>query len=487
MTKRLLVSWIAWYNDFDMEAGEVSDQSPTYNLYASGFIEPYDQHLLLSTGEEGDDRSVLLYTSIKRNFAALGKKIEIEYPGVIDILDHQEIKVTVERVMKPYRDWQIDILFSAGTTVMRMVWVLFHLEKNGFRTQLIQGVDQKMSGENKPSFRPINLRDSVVAGRLDAVEASREEAPSDQFIPPFLQPIYAEASEAARAQAIPILIQGPSGSGKELLARHIHRQSARHERKMIPVNCAALGPDLLEARLFGFRKGSFTGATDSRAGYFEDAEGGILFLDEIGDISPYMQQSLLRVLQEGTITRVGETKDRHVNVRIIAATNKDLVQACEAGTFRWDLYYRLAVVELHLPPLRDYPQADRYDFIQYFLTQRQNLSKAGVPLTLDPEVEAWLLSQEFPGNLRELDTLITRLYVFTEGRARMSDLHHIMRHRQDPYDLSLAASEQRHIKQVLEAHGHNLSQTARALGIALNTLKNKLDKYELPRQEQKEA
>ena len=481
MPKRLLVSWIAWYRDFVKGEGIASSDGPTYQIYRSEYLKPYDEHLLMSTAADDDERSHVLFTTLRREFPVQTQKLATHFTALRDPVDYQEVKAAVEQRLAAYRGWEIDIIFSSGTTVMRMVWVLFHLEQNGFQTRLIQGVDREM-GQGQPGFRRLDLGGSTIAGRLDAVEASRQKPPADQYVPAHLAAIYEEATQAARAPRIPILIQGPSGSGKELLARHVHAQSARRERPFLAVNCAALGPDLLEARLFGFRKGSFTGAIDSREGYFEKADGGTLFLDEIGDVSPYLQQSLLRVLQEGTITRVGETEPRQIDVRIVAATNRDLVAASETGRFRWDLYYRLAVVELHLPALRDYPQADREGFIDFFIEQRRHLDPQGLPLQLSPEARAWLLAQLFPGNLRQLDTLITRLYVFCEGRITPADLARITRHRATAHDLTLAAHERRYLLHLLDAYDYNLSQTARVLDVALNTLKNKMDRYGISRQ-----
>lgn len=477
---RILVSWIAWYRDFDLENGSASSEGPTFELYQSDYLQPYERHLLLSSAEEGDTRSEVLYTTLKREFPAQTDKLDFRYADLKDPLDYQEVKARIEQILAPFKDRELDILFSSGTTVMRMVWVLFHLEQNGYRTRLIQGLDREM-GQGEPGFRLLELEGSSIAGRLDALEASRKQAQPGRLVPDCLEDVYRQATQAARVTTLPVLIQGPSGAGKELLARHVHEQSPRREQDFIPVNCAALGPELLESRLFGYRKGAFTGADENRAGYFEDAHGGTLFLDEIGDISPYLQQSLLRVLQEGQVTRVGETQTRRVDVRIVAATNRDLVQACEAGHFRWDLYYRLAVVELHLPPWRDYPQADRERFLDFFIVQRQHLHPHQLPLRLSPAARSWLLAQAFPGNLRQLDTLITRLYVFCEGKIEPEDLLRITRPRDLSYDLSLAAHERRHLLRVLKAYQYNLSQSARVLGIALNTLKNKMDSYGISR------
>jgi sigma-54 specific flagellar transcriptional regulator A len=205
-----------------------------------------------------------------------------------------------------------------------------------------------------------------------------------------------------------VLILGESGTGKEMVARHIHELSGRAAHPFVPVNCGAIPADLLESELFGHEKGAFTGALSTRLGRFEFAEGGTLFLDEIGDMSLQMQVKLLRVLQERSFERVGSNKTIRCNVRIIAATHRDLDAAIIAGRFREDLYYRLNVFPLQMPPLRE--RLDDLPVLIEHLVQRQNLS-AGRAIQLDPSAMSCLARNRWPGNVRELANLLERLAI----------------------------------------------------------------------------
>jgi sigma-54 specific flagellar transcriptional regulator A len=205
-----------------------------------------------------------------------------------------------------------------------------------------------------------------------------------------------------------VLILGESGTGKEMVARHIHELSGRAAHPFVPVNCGAIPADLLESELFGHEKGAFTGALTTRLGRFEFAEGGTLFLDEIGDMSLQMQVKLLRVLQERSFERVGSNKTIRCNVRIIAATHRDLDAAIIAGRFREDLYYRLNVFPLQMPPLRE--RLDDLPVLIDHLVQRQNLSAAR-PIQLDPSAMSCLARNRWPGNVRELANLLERLAI----------------------------------------------------------------------------
>src|ERR1700748_979756 len=205
-----------------------------------------------------------------------------------------------------------------------------------------------------------------------------------------------------------VLVLGESGTGKEVAARAIHDLSPRRNRPFVPVNCGAIPADLLESELFGHEKGAFTGALTTRLGRFEFAEGGTLFLDEIGDMSLQMQVKLLRVLQERSFERVGSNKTIRCNVRIIAATHRDLDAAILAGRFREDLYYRLNVFPLQMPPLRE--RLDDLPVLIDHLVQRQNLSAAR-PIQLDPSAMSCLARNRWPGNLRELSNLLERLAI----------------------------------------------------------------------------
>ncbi len=209
-----------------------------------------------------------------------------------------------------------------------------------------------------------------------------------------------------------VLVLGESGTGKELVARSIHKLSGR-TGKLVPVNCGAIPEEILESELFGHERGSFTGAIQSRIGRFQMAEGGTIFLDEIGEMSPKLQVKLLRVLQERKVEPVGSTKTIDVNVRVIAATNKDLREEVKAGRFREDLYYRLQVVPIHLPPLRT--RGDDVITLAKAFLERSCRSVGRATCTISPEVEQIMLSYSWPGNVRELENLIERLAILAEG------------------------------------------------------------------------
>ncbi|MDP8224552.1 MAG: sigma-54 dependent transcriptional regulator [Candidatus Lernaella stagnicola] len=218
-----------------------------------------------------------------------------------------------------------------------------------------------------------------------------------------------------------VLVCGESGTGKELVARALHYNSKRKQRYLIPVNCGAIPETLLESELFGHVRGAFTGATTNRIGRFEAANGGTLFLDEIGDMSPVLQIKLLRVLQEHEFEPVGSTKSRKVDVRIIAATNRNLDEMVETGEFREDLYYRLSVIPLVIPPLRDrrddIPLLINH-FIDVFCRQKKR-----PPFVVSPDVSEVFLRYDWPGNVRELENLVERLVILTEGdRITLEDL-----------------------------------------------------------------
>jgi two-component system response regulator HydG len=278
-----------------------------------------------------------------------------------------------------------------------------------------------------------------------------------------------------------VLITGESGVGKERLGRLIHEESERAAGPFVAVNCAAVTESLLESELFGHARGSFTGATQDRAGLFEAAHRGTIFLDEIGEIAPAMQVKLLRVLQEQEIRRVGENRIRKVNVRVLAATNRDLVQDVATGRFRDDLYYRLRVVELKIPPLRERRQ-DILPIARRALAQVSR--KMGRPVRgFTPAAADQLLRYAWPGNVRELQNAIEHAIVLADGpRIDVADLPEEVRlsvPRPSSADLTLPLDEveRRYILAVLEANDGNRAKTAEQLGIGSATLYRKLKSY----------
>lgn len=295
----------------------------------------------------------------------------------------------------------------------------------------------------------------------------------------------------------PVLIEGESGSGKELVAESLHNQSTRASKPFLTLNCAAISPELLEAELFGHSKGAFTGATSQRAGFFEEAGDGSLFLDEIGELSIDLQSKLLRVLENGEFYRLGETHPRKSSARIIAATNQDLGESVKKGLFRQDLFHRLYVLTIHVPPLRE-RDTDSLLLLEHF---RNIYSINSKPFTLSDKATELLLAYAFPGNIRELRNIVIRLCAkypgtevsgnqikaelesLTPASAEYTDVDRDAQVKKDllgqkfNLDNSLTDLEQRYIKKALELSGGNLSQAARLLGINRTTLYSRLERH----------
>jgi transcriptional regulator with PAS, ATPase and Fis domain len=281
-----------------------------------------------------------------------------------------------------------------------------------------------------------------------------------------------------------VLITGESGAGKERIARLVHDESTRAAGPFIAVNCGAITETLLESELFGHVRGAFTGATHDRPGLFEAANRGTLLLDEIGEVSPGMQVKLLRALQEREIRRVGENKSRKFDVRVLAATNRDLYQAVESGAFRQDLYYRLKVVELHVPPLRD--RRDDVLPLARVLLAHASLQMKRKISGLAPAAAVQLLRCEWPGNVRELENAMERAVALARGsRVEFEDLPEEVC-QAIPRPVATRGSvrpleevEKEYIVAALEQNGGNQTQTAEQLQIGSATLYRKLKSYGL--------
>ncbi len=281
-----------------------------------------------------------------------------------------------------------------------------------------------------------------------------------------------------------VLIVGESGTGKELFARAIHYNGVTREKPFVAVNCGAIPESLIESELFGHRKGAFTGAIKDRIGYFEAAGGGTLFLDEISTLPLQVQVSLLRVLEERVVVPVGDTRPRPVDLRIIAASNQDLQTLCKQGKFREDLLYRLDVVRLVLPPLRQ-RQQDIPMLVHHFLdkyTREMNKKVLGVS---NGAMRA-MLSHAWPGNVRELENVIERAVIFAEGRKiEAADLPFATGPANDEEgeDLkeALTQFERQHIIYSLRRHGYEKAETAKHLGIGVSSLYRKLEELKIPK------
>jgi two-component system NtrC family response regulator len=289
-----------------------------------------------------------------------------------------------------------------------------------------------------------------------------------------------------------VLIEGESGTGKELVARSIHFNSPRREKPFVAVNCSALAENLLESELFGHEKGAFTGAVATKKGRFELADGGTLFLDEIGELSPNLQVKLLRVLQEKVFERVGGVRTISVDIRILAATNKDLQQEMQDGRFREDLYYRLNVVHLVLPPLKA-RQEDIRLLVNHFIKKYASERRSATPVTgVDQEVDRLFYDYSWPGNIREMENVIERAMILCPGEImQVSDLpkgfkdnvYNTLHLEGIPADAklydTLATIEKALIERALKMSNNVQSHAAAMLGIGKSGLNQKIKKYNL--------
>jgi two-component system nitrogen regulation response regulator NtrX len=287
-----------------------------------------------------------------------------------------------------------------------------------------------------------------------------------------------------------VLLTGENGTGKELVAHEIHRRSSRCEQRFLQLNCAAIPEELIESELFGHEKGAFTGATNRREGKFELADGGTLLLDEIGDMSPSVQAKVLRVLEGGGFERVGGTKTLAADVRIIAATNKDLPAAVTRGEFREDLFFRLNVVPIHVPALRE-RREDIPLLVEYFLAlycQREGIP----PVPVEPSAMRRLEEHDWPGNVRELRNILERMVILSDGvRIRAEDVPFPAKASAPataPSFLSAPtfeefkeAAEREYLRHHLSRNGWNVQQTAKALAMQRSNLYKKIEKYGLTR------
>jgi two-component system nitrogen regulation response regulator NtrX len=337
---------------------------------------------------------------------------------------------------------------------------------------------RKLAAENTGLRRQLSNRWEII-GASAAMQSLREQV-----------------HRVAQSDAA-VLITGENGTGKEVIARNIHYLGARATGPFVTVNCAAIPHELVESELFGHERGSFTGAVESRTGHFEAAQGGSLFLDEVGDMPLDAQAKVLRALETHEITRVGESKARPVDLRVIAATNADLPQAVEEKSFRMDLFYRLNVVPFEVPALRDHRE-DVASLADHFLAQMAERT-GRAPLALTPEAVQQLMQHEWPGNVRQLRNLLEGAAVFSDdGVIGLKEIEHMLAAgpslnpppsahdsaREDPYEAGTFEefknlSEAHFFRMRLERNEGNIKRTAEELGMQRSHLYKKLDRYSL--------
>lgn len=426
---------------------------------------------------------------LERNLRADGHEVHsaASVAAAIGVLDRAPIDLVVTDLRMPGADGMELVRHvrdhRRGTGV---IMVTGFATVGGAVSAMREGVDDYLP---KP-FSDEELMHAV-RSTLDKVRLRREiDAPGMVEAPdgligtsPAMQRVYRLVSRAAGA-GVPVLITGESGTGKELVGRAIHYRGARASAPFLAVNCAAIPESLIESELFGHTKGAFTGATTTRQGFFVAADGGTLFLDEVAELSPIAQAKLLRVLQEKTVQAVGADQPRTVDVRVIAATNKDLEGLAREGKFREDLFFRLHVLPIEMPPLRE-RDGDVVLLLRHFLAAAAEQSSAPAPRVTDAALDA-LRRYSWPGNVRELQNLAQRLVIFADaGVIDTVDLPTVMRYTTSPaspppigtpgaLQRTLREVELDHIRAVLESVGGNKTKAAELLGIDRKSLREKL-------------
>ena len=399
------------------------------------------------------------------------------------------VTALLEEVSTAHAQPELSFYLSPGTPVMASVWLL--LATSRFPAQLIESSVGTVKTVDTPFNLPAQILPDLLRHpdrRLTASSAERPTEASSFGEISYQSEVMAGVVRLARKAAprnVPLLIEGESGTGKELFARAVHQASPRANQKLVVVNCGAIPANLVESRLFGHLKGAFTGATSDVLGCFEEANGGTLFLDEVGELSLSAQVALLRVLQEGEVTRVGENKTRKVDVRVIAATNRDLFTETVELRFREDLFYRLAVLRLRLPALRE--RTDDIDILINTILNRINKELADDPLyskkSLSINARQLLVQQSWRGNIRELQNTLRRALVWSDSdeidlleikaalfpdptKARPDDLLNLPLGSSFSLDDTLDKIAGIYIQRALEAAGGNKSRAARMIGYA---------------------
>jgi len=392
---------------------------------------------------------------------------------------------------------RLSILLSPGTPAMQAVWIL--LGKTRFpctflQSSLEQGVQEvdipfELSAEYLPAASKINT------GQLEKLSVHNVpiDAAFDHIVTknPRMMTLKAQAQILAERE-VPVLITGETGTGKELFARAIHNASARKAQSFVPLNCGAIPPELVDSVLFGHKKGAFTGANSNKPGVFEQANGGTLFLDEFGELAPDTQVRLLRVLQEGVFVPVGGAEEVEVDVRLITATHRDLIQMIADGRFREDLFYRIAVGVLHLPPLRE-REGDLSLLADNLLDTMRAKDAFLKDKKISPGAKNIIIKQRWPGNVRELQSTILRAALWCKGDTIHADDIRQSLFSRSPVkeglmnkDISQGIDIQdvmgevakEYIRKALDYTGHNKTRAAQLLGLKnYQTLNNWMEKY----------
>ncbi|MFP3868506.1 MAG: sigma-54 interaction domain-containing protein [Desulfobacteraceae bacterium] len=417
--KKVLVCWIGWT---DLRARREPEQVGFGPIGEAVRTREFDLVVLLNNYPVAETRGYRPWLQKLTKAEINLHDQKLSSPTHFGEIYQAAVNVVSETIKKYGQDTALTFHLSPGTPAMAAVWII--LAKTRFPAELIES--SKEHGVRTASV-PFDISAEFIPDLLR--QPDRELERLSPGLPPdapefsdiihqstVMQRVIAKARLVA-PRSVPVLIEGESGTGKELLARAIHRASPRRAKPFIAVNCGAIPTELVESELFGHEKGAFTGADQARKGYFEEAAGGTLFLDEVSELPPQSQVKLLRTLQEGEIVRLGSSKPKTIDVRIIAATNRSLLEEVAANKFRADLFYRLAVAVLYLPPLRERP-GDQGLLIDRLLEQvnQESACEPGYQhKKISINAKNLMLQQHWPGNVRELLNTLRRAAIWSVG------------------------------------------------------------------------
>ncbi len=490
---------LAWLGNTDLRASEAQDLAEEGPILGAAKAMAFDAVHLISNHPTPKSRAYVKWLEGSVPISVTLHSTKLTSPTSYEEIYRAATQV-VESVRKSHPESDLAFHLSPGTPAMAAIWLL--LAKARYPARLIessreQGVKEVcIPFELSAEFSPVPKEADDALTRL--MQGLPPESPAFTAIVHRCAEMKRTVAMAHRLalRDVPVLIQGESGTGKELFARAIHQASSRSSKPFIAVNCGAIPQELVDAELFGYEKGAFTGATATRTGYFESADGGTLFLDEIGELPLASQVRLLRVLQEREVTRVGATKPKHIDIRIIAATNRVLPIEIQAGRFREDLFHRLAVGVLLLPPLRE-REGDLGLLIDSLLAAI-NTEAASQPgykhKNVDTSARNILIGHTWPGNVRELHNTLLRASIWASGdKITGEDISASLAVTVPPKGETLLgrpleagislpelmAEVARHYleRAMAQAHG-NKSEASRLLGLgSYQTLSNWLQKY----------
>lgn len=499
---------LAWIGNADLQGAGISASTANKPrgagpIAAAVGAMTFDRLVLLSDWESEKADGYLAWLRQRSSVAVDLHPTKLPSPTDYTAVFHAA-REAVDKTLRAHAHAELFFHLSPGTPAMTVVWIL--LGKLRVAAKFIQSSPEEgVKVAEIPFDLAGDFLPDLLRARDEALAASVETPPDASFktiihSSAVMQQVIARARMAA-VHALPVLLQGETGTGKELFAQAIHNASPRHKKAFVPINCAALPETLIESELFGYKKGAFSGAHEDRGGLFEQAHGGTLFLDEIGEVSPAVQVRLLRVLQEGRVRRIGESHERAVDVRVIAATHRDLLADVQVGRFREDLFYRLAVLALRIPALRERGEDIGLIADSVLARMNQQLPEGARRKKFARDAREFLHAQRWPGNVRELQTTLQRAMVWTTGNVlHAKDLESSMlttaggageagagdrvlgRALGDGFDLreTLDGVARDYLKRAMQEAKGNKTQAAVLLGLpSYQTLTNWLAKYRI--------